>query len=308
MTTNKSVLISLAVAAQLLSFTIAAPSRRSNVALSVPNFNDYSEGDAPDIYKLFKAPFTGCFGMYRDSTDCVSSKPNDSYVKVNPTNKDERVMEINLRAGVYGTSQKGTGGQFYSSEFTDDFGGVDEATYEYQVYFPSGFEWTHGGKLPGQYIGSMDCSGGFMADGTNCASTRLMWRENGEGEAYLYVPMMEQDPSFCAKCAYPEMDSECSDVPHCSLNRGSWSFNEGKWTTVKQYVKLNTVGKNDGIFSLWINGNLVMKEQLVYRTTNDMQLSGQFFSTFFGGSSQKYAPNTDQTILFKGFKLTAGEA
>ncbi|KNC85611.1 hypothetical protein SARC_02232 [Sphaeroforma arctica JP610] len=305
----KSLFLLASVTLGVIDSVVAVPHRRSNVVSSVPNFNDYSIGDAPDIYKLFSSPFSGCFGMYRDGTDCVAEKPNDSYIRQDPVSSSGTVMEINLRKGVYGTDDEGTGGQYYTEEFSSsEFSDLTDATYEYEVYFPSTFEWTLGGKLPGMYGGSFDCSGGYKADGDDCFSTRLMWRENGEGEAYMYIPMTEQDDSFCAKCAYPVMENGCESVSTCSLSRGAFSFQRGKFNKVKQYVKLNAVGENDGEFQLWINGAKVISESLTYRTSEKLKLGGSFFSVFFGGSGNQYAPDNDNTILFKGFELTAGLA
>ena len=54
---------------------------------------------------------------------------------------------------------------------------------EYEVYFPTGFEWVKGGKLPGFLGGPIGCSGGD--DPYGCWSVRLMWRREGAGEAYM---------------------------------------------------------------------------------------------------------------------------
>lgn len=63
-------------------------------------------------------------------------------------------------------------------------------TLEYSVFFPMGFDWVHGGKLPGLYGGHMTCSGGDAA--TTCFSTRLMWRAGGAGELYLVSVLISQ--------------------------------------------------------------------------------------------------------------------
>ena len=69
---------------------------------------------------------------------------------------------------------------------------------EYEVFLPAGFDFVKGGKLPGLMGGpSGDCGGGADPDG--CFSVRLMWRRDGAGEAYMYVPQGgQQDPGFCA--------------------------------------------------------------------------------------------------------------
>ncbi|WAR06758.1 hypothetical protein MAR_016716 [Mya arenaria] len=52
-----------------------------------------------------------------------------------------------------------------------------------RVYFPDSFSWNRGGKLPGLWGGTRDCSGGRIKD--TCFSTRLMWRPLGDGEGYI---------------------------------------------------------------------------------------------------------------------------
>ena len=54
----------------------------------------------------------------------------------------------------------------------------------YEVAFDAGFDWVKGGKLPGLRGGPdpNGCSGGHQPNGSDCFSTRLMWRKDGAGE------------------------------------------------------------------------------------------------------------------------------
>lgn len=72
----------------------------------------------------------------------------------------------------------------------------------YEVAFDEGFDWVKGGKLPGLRGGSANgCSGGSQADGSDCFSTRIMWRTDGEGEgAFSYLSCPGQSWSACASC------------------------------------------------------------------------------------------------------------
>ena len=65
-----------------------------------------------------------------------------------------------------------------------------EVWLEYKIYFCSSFDFVKGGKLPGLYGGRHHCSGGDAA--TDCFSARLMWRRNGDGEVYMYIPRDKQ--------------------------------------------------------------------------------------------------------------------
>lgn len=69
------------------------------------------------------------------------------------------------------------------------------AIFKYGVTFPVGFDFVKGGKLPGLYGGKTSCTGGDPA--VDCFSTRLMWREGGQGELYLYANRDAQDSSIC---------------------------------------------------------------------------------------------------------------
>eukprot|EP01134_Creolimax_fragrantissima_P004772 CFRG4772T1 len=276
----------------------------SKVLLSVPNFNRVRVGKAMDIGKYFKAPYKGCFGMLRYNKHCTSDRRNRAYIRSDPGGSNNNVLEIKIKARTYGTSLKGAGGQFYTNQIADCKRQKD-ATFEYQVYFPSNFEWTHGGKLPGMHAGSMKCSGGYKTKG-DCFSARMMWREDGAGEAYMYLPMTAQKASFYKLCANHR--NKWSKTAACSLRRGSFRFKRGKWNRIKQYVKLNTPGKKNGVFKVWHNGRQVINENVAFRTSYKLRLGGIYFSTFFGGNTSKYAPKRDQKVYFKGFRLTAGYA
>ena len=73
------------------------------------------------------------------------------------------------------------GSGFYATPLS--LSGATNVTLEYSVFFPLGFDWVLGGKLPGLYGGHMSCSGGD--DAKMCFSTRMMWRSQGAGELYL---------------------------------------------------------------------------------------------------------------------------
>eukprot|EP01134_Creolimax_fragrantissima_P002850 CFRG2850T1 len=289
----------------MLTSQCRAVSSRSTKIFEMNNFNSYGEGDAPDSAHDFDALQDGCFGAIRDGSNCVPSKPNDALVEKDPESSDNKVMKVAMKAGTYGTEQKHAGMQFYTKQL-EEMSDLSSATLEYEVYFPDDFEWTLGGKLPGLHGGDRKCSGGYYADGTDCFSTRLMWREDGAGEAYLYLPMADQESSFCSKCSGNSEGTTCSDIAHCSLNRGSFSFNSGAWNKIKMQVKLNSPGDNDGTWTLYHNDKKVMSEKLAYRKSSKVPLSGMFFSTFFGGDSSEYSPSSDQSLSFKDISLYAG--
>ncbi|KAJ3223696.1 hypothetical protein HK099_000808 [Clydaea vesicula] len=89
-------------------------------------------------------------------------------------------------------------------------------------------------------------------------STRLMFRENGGGEIYLYVNKDAQHPDFCDKITH------YNSTYGYSIGRNSFYFQPGKWCKVRQEVTLNnTEGDNfncDGSIKLYFDDKLGMEK------------------------------------------------
>jgi hypothetical protein len=165
-------------------------------------------------------------------------------------------------------------------------GPADVVDLTYQVRFPEGFDFVKGGKLPGLYGGAGN-SGGEIPDGSDGFSTRYMWRADGAGEVYAYLPTSEEHGT--------------------SLGRGCWSFPPGVWSTIRQRVQLNTPDESDGRISVWQDDRLVLdRGGLQFRTGGALRIDGLFFSTFFGGGDSSWASPADQHADFAEFDLTEG--
>ncbi|KAF8749962.1 Alginate lyase [Rhizoctonia solani] len=109
-------------------------------------------------------------------------------------------------------------------------------------------DFVHGGKLPGLYGGTSNdeaasCSGGRKA--LTCFSTRFMWRDEGAGEVYVYLPNDPANKFLCNGAGIPGKNICASDYG-TSLGRGSFYFKAGQWNYVSQRIKLNTPGKANG--------------------------------------------------------------
>jgi|SRR5215217_423217 len=168
-------------------------------------------------------------------------------------------------------------------------------TLSYEVFFPDGFNFVRGGKLPG-LCSQKAVSGGNKQD--NDFSMRLMWRTGGNGEVYAYVPPKSQSKEYSKCCT--QSDPKYGD----SLGRGSFKFQTGKWNKIALSVKLNDVGKCNGSIELCHNGKKVISADcIVYRTSNDKKIEYCMFSTFFGGSTPDWAPPTPQMAKFRNFVI-----
>jgi hypothetical protein len=158
---------------------------------------------------------------------------------------------------------------------------ADHLFLRYYVRFPSGFQFVKGGKLPGFYGGD-EFSGGRIPDGTNGFSTRFMWRADGQGEVYVYMPS--------------------SDKYGTSLGRGSFSFGTGSWQCLEQELTLNTPGKADGRVRAFLDGKPVFEQgALLFRTVPELTIEGVLFSTFFGGADSTWATPVDTHVDFADF-------
>jgi len=180
--------------------------------------------------------------------------------------------------------------------YTHDSTPRQEIYFQYSVQFQQDFKFQKGGKLPGVYGGRVECSGGNAA--LDCFSLRLMWRKNGNGEAYLYVPKNEQDPSISTIPPFTEINPTYG----ISAGRGAFKFTAGQWDTVGMYVKLNEIGKANGIFKVWHNNKLAIEFDKVVWRTMDISIDGIQFETFFGGSKPGFeAPEQSYTYFSNVF-------
>lgn len=117
------------------------------------------------------------------------------------------------------SSATGHGYSFYSK---GEKSGVDvtsatEVLFSYAVYFSSGFDFVRGGKLPGLYGGASadeakSCSGGRQDQRDRCFSARMMWRTDGAGELYNYLPISGQQPAgYCFTAPMSVCDANFGD-------------------------------------------------------------------------------------------------
>lgn len=192
------------------------------------------------------------------------------------------------------------GGAGFTAKPFDSFNG-NVSSLEYQVFFHSTFNFVKGGKLPGIVGGASGCSGcnSDVTSRTNCFSARFMWGKEGNGYPYLYLPLnVNHEPEFCS------LANNC--VAGCGLayNQQAY-FTRNKWTKIREYVKLNTPGRNDGILRVWVNDvKKIDYAKMNYRTKSSIGVNGFVVHPFFGGSGDTWKTPVDTYTLYKGFKFT----
>jgi hypothetical protein len=166
----------------------------------------------------------------------------------------------------------------------------------YQVWFPVSFPWVKGGKLPGLWIGDMGANGGNHIE--NGYSIRYMWRSNGTGELYIYVP-----PNQLKE--YYNMTVMNLDYGH-SVWRGLFRFVANQWNNITLCVKLNKIGRYDGQIVSNVNGVMLNYTKMLWRTNMSQLVNGIMMHSFFGGNDPSWAPPFDTFILFRNFSTWQG--
>ncbi|KAI7827002.1 hypothetical protein BC939DRAFT_446468 [Gamsiella multidivaricata] len=132
---------------------------------------------------------------------------------------------------------------------------------------------------------------------------RLMWRPNGLGEVYAYVPADAKS----SLCQTPEV--LCNDQYGKSIGRGLIYFTPGTWTHIDMVMVLNEpAGNQNGTLQVYQNGNLLISmNNIPYRSTGMVGFQGLMFSSFFGGSDSSYATPVDTSVYFKNVQLSVGQ-
>ncbi|KAJ7585070.1 hypothetical protein C8J56DRAFT_949795 [Mycena floridula] len=205
---------------------------------------------------------------------------------------NEVVVVGNYPKGSYAGSKSpgpGIAGFIFEAAGTEDLGKTVQ--FSYDVKFEDGFAFAEGGKLPGLYGGSdpataKTCAGGNHDD--SCWSARIMWRADGAGELYAYLPSANQDLPIC--------ENKCDVKFGASIDRGAWSFKAGDWTTIMEEV---TVGNGSASIKVSVNGKQkIQVDNLVLPGS----IRGAMVHTFFGGSSRPdFQSPKDQKAFFRNF-------
>lgn len=185
-------------------------------------------------------------------------------------------LRVDYPAGKWGSHDSG-------AQIMFDLPAADVATARYRVRFAEDFEFVKGGKLPG-LCGGTATTGNRRPDGDGW-SARLMWRRHGDAVLYLY-----------------HLDQETIHAEDFPLDV---RFERGRWYTIEQRIGVNRDGKKDGHIQIFVDGKMTLDLRSVrLRSGNQAPIDRFYFSTFFGGGDQSWAPKSDQTIDFADFQST----
>ncbi|KAK0532522.1 hypothetical protein OC842_003271 [Tilletia horrida] len=266
----------------------AADAASSFTAKTQSSVTSASTLSATNVNPLVR-PFTGLLNALLPATNA------------NTSSSDATATSKSTAAAA--SASPSTGSALPASNATDwtpsslvSLSSAKKVTFRYSVWFPPNFQFVKGGKLPGLYGGKESCSGGNSA--ADCWSSRMMWRKDGMGEMYLYVPQSIQDPGLCD---VPPM-SVCDASYGVSVGRGSFKFHTGAWTHIQQTLTMSSApNATDGALQVVVDGEERFRfDKVAYPAS----VRGVFFSTFFGGHSEDWASPVDQKAWFRDIGLT----
>ncbi|KAF9816769.1 hypothetical protein IEO21_03931 [Rhodonia placenta] len=210
------------------------------------------------------------------------------------------VLQVTYGKGSY--SKGGGGAQFTSLWSPPGDEKFQSMLVTYEVAFDADFDWVKGGKLPGIRGGPKEdgCSGGNVADGSNCFSSRVMWRPHGEGEVYSYFLLPDglcDNKNFACR----------ADGYGTSIDSGSFSFVAGQWNRVTMLVRLNNpLDTANGQVALYHNNvEAISQGILQYRNSDDVYISGFYFSIHSAGADSSYATPKETHSYFRNIQMWA---
>jgi len=226
----------------------------------------------------------------------------DKPVPISTVNTSGPVLQATYPAG--GFQSNNSGAQWYNLWNTSDGSTFGTMMATYEVAFDANFDWVKGGKLPGLRGGlnSTGCSGGNAADGHDCFSSRVMWRTNGAGEVYAYIPTTN---NLCNA-----QGIICNTDFGVSISRASFSFVSGQWNRITMLVRLNepaTVA--NGNIQLFFNDVQAIDQQnLQIRNSDSLSANGFYFSTFYGGNDASWAPPQTTHTFYRNIRMWASQS
>lgn len=213
---------------------------------------------------------------------------------------NENVLEITCVKGEVGPEN---GGVSWRYRLPQTF---NELTVEYKVRVSENFDPKRGGKLPG-FGGGSNPKGGASTEDADGFSARIMWRELGVLEQYVYSAERSEDKNWGEDYLWSKTQNKNQKITSemwSSLEQheeGRVYIIPGEWHKIKTCVKMNTPGKKDGKIITWLDGEEVLNIDLQFREDNSFGIDSLNFACYFGGNDETWAPDKDEQIYFKDF-------
>jgi hypothetical protein len=192
--------------------------------------------------------------------------------------QDTKTLVSIFPPGIFGNEESGFS---FGAKLTPSI----KKTISYEVMFPENFDFVRGGKLPG-ICGGRHASGGNPAIGTNGFSARLMWRKDGRLVSYVYH--------------VGQNDRYGDDFQWLRPDGNALFLKKGVWHKIKMIIRMNSILKKNGSIEGYVGEKRAfIKNDLVFRTTDAIEIDRLCFNTFFGGDDLTWAPLKEEKLYIK---------
>lgn len=189
-----------------------------------------------------------------------------------------RCLKVLFPKGKVGSKESG-------AQFVIDLPPRRVSTLRYRVKAEAGFQFKKGGKLPGLASGGSQFTGGRPPGKEGGWSARYMWRREGALELYFYHPKMT------------DQFGERHPLDHRLIL--------GEWTELTQVIDVGDKAKRNGSLEVYVNRERALRlDGLALYGTKYGSIDSFLFSTFYGGSSQDWAPEKDTRLCFDDFEIS----
>lgn len=187
--------------------------------------------------------------------------------------KDSSFIENGkLKSTIYVGKHKGLGRKFWFKNYTKE---PNEAKIEFDIFVPNSFQkngtCNELGKFSG-FEGIYDNSagwGGKKVTNQNSWSVRIAHTcENNKKQLpiWLYV-------------YHPQMTHKYGT----SINP-NFALNKKQIYTLKLYIKMNDIGKQNGILTLWVNEKKIYhSNSWIFRNKSNVHIKSVWLDTYIGG-------------------------
>ncbi len=217
----------------------------------------------------------------------ISSGGKHRIVKANKKENFQPIhnnaLEITIKKG----RNKGIGARFFLDEIPAFIkNGKRNAYFRYNLRFGEHWRTQESGKLPG-FAGTYQGEsfkggwGGRPSKGDNGWSARGYFSETiSSGN-----PLSNQIP-IGNYIYHADMKDPYGDETVWYLNPLS-VIKKNQWYSVEQFIKLNSIGKNDGEIKTWVNGELAFyKKELKFSDNPNVNLESVWLNVYHGGKKK----------------------
>jgi len=171
------------------------------------------------------------------------------------------------------------------------------ATLGYSVFWPAGTNVNKGGKLPGLlFAGSKTAASATGGNWyPNAGSARVMFRENQKMIGYTYLAVKGGAlPAYAAQnAAYKAVSNPSNSTTGHDIwyKKGGnpFGFLLNAWNDVTLQIRMNTVGKSDGLLSITVNDVTRTLNDVKWREDASVLVQSIEFVSFYGGGDTGWA-------------------